>query len=435
MFGHSDWEWKLCVFCPLPKRRHERMACLLSGEAVHRLHCAAVCGLCAVQTLMAAGVSQLDYSSWGIWMNCKTSEAEKAWCSPTKTCFLHINTGQPFYLPWLRLENLKNIYHQTASFRVFELNRTSNGWVDTCQMLNALRNSIPDLVAVLKHIYCCDLVIKCFEHRNGSLTRRSKHLVKYYWAERAKLITKYWCRNHKSSHSTWEKAIGVWKNNQKGWTKSINMTAGMDEVNAAEKLGWNLLHIVVLLRWKCDCSFIVRWKRQGGRITLWGGSVFARRQTDMKTFQKQTDCLWPWWIPHCDCGVTKHASQSLSDGEFPNMPLTEQRRPGSVKAHGKARPARRRGTMWLRKEGSVSVPSSRLSLDRAAGRSGWDDGKRPGVWSHGPRSQHRHCSTLRAFLSTRPPSSSDAALSACSVSLSVSVSSFSVSSSSLPRTN
>ncbi|TKS66353.1 Aryl hydrocarbon receptor [Collichthys lucidus] len=35
-------------------------------NAVHRpvtLHCAAVCGLCAVQTLMAAGVSQLDYSS------------------------------------------------------------------------------------------------------------------------------------------------------------------------------------------------------------------------------------------------------------------------------------------------------------------------------------------------------------------------------------
>lgn len=87
-------------------------------------------------------------------------------------------------------------------------------------------------------------------------------------------------------------------------------------------------------------------------------------------FQKQTDCLWPWWIPHCDCGVTKHASQSLSDGEFPNMPLTEQRRPGSVKAHGKARPARHRGTTGLRKEGSVSVPSL-PGPSRGMGRTGW----------------------------------------------------------------
>lgn len=35
-----------------------------------------------------------------------------------------------------------------------------------------------------------------------------------------------------------------------------------------------------------------------------------------------------------------------------------------------------------------------LPLGRAAGRGRWADGKRPGVRSHGRRSQHRHCSTL-----------------------------------------
>lgn len=53
----SVCERKLCIIC------YEHTYPLL---AVHRpvtLHCAAVCGLCAVQTLMAAGVSQLDYSS------------------------------------------------------------------------------------------------------------------------------------------------------------------------------------------------------------------------------------------------------------------------------------------------------------------------------------------------------------------------------------
>lgn len=54
------------------------------------------------------------------------------------------------------------------------------------------------------------------------------------------------------------------------------------------------------------------------------------------------------------------------------MPLDEQRRPGSVKAHGKATAARRSGRMWLRKERSVSASSfSTLPRGRASGR---DDG-------------------------------------------------------------
>lgn len=102
-----------------------------------------------------------------------------------------------------------------------------------------------------------------------------------------------------------------------------------------------------------------------------------------------------------DC-VTRHSGQCLSEGKLPSMPLSEQRWPGSVKAHGKAR-------MWLRKERSVSVRLFVFPQGRAAGRGRGTDGKRLGVRSHAHHPQHPHCSKPMNIFWNRQPSSSDTA--------------------------
>lgn len=98
-----------------------------------------------------------------------------------------------------------------------------------------------------------------------------------------------------------------------------------------------------------------------------------------------------WWRRY-----QTHHSQSIWWWISQHAYLSEQRRPGSVKAHGKARLARLPSRMWLRKERSVFVLSSPSfpPQGRAAGRGRRPDGKCPRFESHGRRSQHRHCSAL-----------------------------------------
>lgn len=94
------------------------------------------------------------------------------------------------------------------------------------------------------------------------------------------------------------------------------------------------------------------------------------RNKDIRGFKHRlTKCLRPRWIPHCACIIAKHPSLSESDAEFPSMPVSAQRRPRSVKAHGKASLSSR---MWLRKERSVSVPPRPFLFPRAEPQDGAD---------------------------------------------------------------
>lgn len=152
---------------------------------------------------------------------------------------------------------------------------------------------------------------------------------------------------------------------------------------------------ILVMRWVKGVSPFVCWNRHEGIYTFKNRpSVCGRRESLIVI-----------------AALPNRAVKSPSDGPFPSMPVSEQSRPGVVKAHGKARPAHHSSRMWLRKERSVSVlPLWSLSLGRAAGRGRRANGKRPGVRSHGRRSQHRHCSNAVNAFWTRPPSSSDTAL-------------------------
>ena len=105
------------------------------------------------------------------------------------------------------------------------------------------------------------------------------------------------------------------------------------------------------------------------------------------------------WLSVCGLGESLIVtSQSLRDGRFPSMPVSEQRRPWSVKAHG--RPGRHVGAAGSGWERNALCPSPRPCLSprgRAAGWGGEATGKRLEVWSHGRRSQHGHCLTQWKF--------------------------------------